>query len=324
MLQRARVDGLLTNLSVKYANGIYVAERCYPALPVDAQSDKYPVYGRQNFVAVDDQRSPGGLAREASWSWSEDTYFCDGHALKDYVPRERQNEQNPSFDLMQDVTAYLTDRILLNQEINLVAKLAATLTGTSLAAQTSTHWDAASGGISSYDPVAIIRAQADVIGKRIGMMPNRFTVSQPVWTAIRNNTNVKSLISGGATVGDPADITPAAFARLIDVNEVNIGRAVKNTANEGQATETMDWVWGETACLYYCPPVPGRRTVALGYTFNWRGALRGIAGVSEDGSQFVKRYYWEPNTADVVEVHKYYDQKTVSVLAGVLFTDCLT
>lgn len=318
MLQRARVDGLLTNLSVKYANGIYVAERCYPALPVDAQSDKYPVYGRQNYVAIDDQRSPGALAREASWSWSEDTYFCEGHALKDYVPRERQNEQNPAFDLIQDTTVYLTDRILLNQEINLVTKLAATLTGTSLAAQTATPWDN-----DANDPVAIVRAQGDVIGKRIGMMPNRFCISQPVWTAIRNNAKVKALITG-AQSADAANITAQQFAALIGVDQVLIATAVKNTANEGQATESMNWVWGETACLFYCPPAPGRRTVALGYTFHWRGALQGIAGGSEQGAQFVKRYYWEPNTADVVEVHKYYDQKTVSALAGVLFTDCLT
>jgi hypothetical protein len=310
------IDTALSDVSVGYKNGVYVAERVFPVVNVDHQTDKYYKHGKEIFTVRDDRRSPGGEARPSRWTLSNETYYCDGHALKDFVPREHSVNGDPQLDLLTDTTEVLTDQVLLTQEANLVTALAAGMTGASLAAQTSTHWDAESSGVSTNDPVSIIRTQAILIAKRIGMLPNVFTVSLSVWNAIRNNTKVKGLLTGVTQLED-ALITPQQFATLIDVQEVLIASSVKNTANEGQ-TESLDFVWGETALLSYRPPAPGRKTLSLGYTFMWNKAF----GTSQ--AQFVNRYYWEPNLADVVEVHKYYDQKIVDSGAGCLFTDCLT
>jgi hypothetical protein len=306
-----KIDQALTNLSVAYRNGTFIGDRVFPVVPVAKQSDKYFVHGKELFNVLDDRRSAGSEAHLSRWTLSSSPFYCEGHALKDFVPREDQVNADPQLDLLVDTTEVLTQQVLLNQEVNLVAALAAGLTGVSLEAQTSSHWDD-----DTKDPLTIIKAQILEVGLRIGVPPNVMAFSAPVWSAVTMNAKVKALITGAGNVAS-ALITPAQIAAYLGLDEILVGSAVKNTANQGQTT-SLGWVWGETACLFYRPPNPGRKTLSLGYTFQWNGAF----GAGQ--AQFVNRYFWQPNLADVVEVHKYYDQRMIDSGAGALFTDCLT
>jgi hypothetical protein len=308
-----KFDQALTNVSVAYTNAEFVAERVMPVVPVDKQSDKYFIHGKDRFRVRDDRRAPGGEAQESRWTLSNDTFYCSGHALKDYVPREDVANADPQLDLLTDTTEVLTDQVLLSQEVGLVAALAAGMTGTSLADQVATTWNN-----DANDPLAIIEAQKLVIAKRCGgRMPNVLTISAPVFSAIKNNAKVKALLTGSPDLPSTL-ITPAMLAAKLELEEVIIASAVKDTANEGQAA-TLDWVWGENALLSIRPKSPGRKVLSLGYTFKWGKAFGG-----DYGAQFVNRYFWQPKLSDVVEVHKYYDAKVIAADAGVLFTNCLT
>lgn len=304
-----KFDQALTNVSIAYSNAEYVAERVAPLVPpVSKQTDKYFIHGKDHFRVRDDRRAPGGQATESRWKPSNDTYYCEGHALKDYVPREDVANADPQLDLLTDTTEELKEQILLNQEVNLVASLVAALTGTSLASQAATHWDD-----DLNDPVSIIMAQKLVIGKRCGRRPNVLALSEPVMSAIARNNNVKTLIN--AQNLDAARVTPQGLAALLELDEVIVCSAVKDKANEGQ-TADLDWIWGEDAYLFVRPASPGRKTLSMAYTFVWSPFGSGL-------TEYVDRYWWQPNKADVVEVHKYYDQKIVAVDAGVRFSDCL-
>jgi hypothetical protein len=309
------IDQALTNLSVAYSNGLYIAERVFLPVPVDHQSDKYFVYGKDLFRVRDDRRAPGAEAQESKWKLSNDTYFAEGHALKDYVPRENQGNADPQLDLMADTTQNLTDQVLLAQESNLVATLDAGMTGASVSDLTAKPWNN-----DANDPVAAIREQRIVIAKATGKFPNVLALGPEVWNAIQGNAKVIGRITGAGDL-TATKITPQQFAALIEVDEVIVGTAVYDTANDGQAAN-LAFVWGDRALLFYRPPAPGRKTLALGYTFTWRlaGTAFGEPGVQ---SQFVNRYFWQPNLSDVVEVHKYYDQKIVDRGCGVLFKKCL-
>jgi len=302
------IDAALTQVSVGYRNAGFIAERVFPVVPVGKQSDKYFVSGKEIFRVRDDRRAAGAEARESRWTLSNDTFFCSGHALKDYVPREDQVNADPQLDLLTDTTEVLTDQVLLAEEAALVTALAA---GATAASQATTHWDD-----DDVDPFAIIETQKLVIAKKIGKMPNVLAVSAPVASALKLNANVRQLVTGAGSVA-AALVTMAQIAAYLEVDEVVVGNAVYDTVNEGQ-NASLNFVWGEYGLLFYRPPNPGRKTTSLGYTFQWNGAFGG------DQAQFVNRYYWQPNLADVVEVHKYYDQKLVDTGAGILFTDCLT
>src|SRR5438552_2742408 len=119
------IDTFLSNLSIAYRNQKFIAEEVYPIVPVDRRSNKYPVYGKEIFRRRDDLRSPGTEAKKSRWTISSDTYFCNGHALKDFVPRDLQANSDPVFDLLIDTTNVLTGQVMLNQEYDLVTQIVA-------------------------------------------------------------------------------------------------------------------------------------------------------------------------------------------------------
>lgn len=300
------IDQRLTDVSVGYRNGDFIAERVFPMVPVDNQSDKYLVHGKEGFRVRDDRRSPGSEAHLSRWTYSDGTFYCDGHALKDYVPRENQNSGLPQLDLLCDTTEVLTDQILLNQEANLVAALAAGMTPSD---QTNIPWDS-----DDIDPLVVISEAAGAIGLAVGRKPNVLALSEPIWNALRMNANVRGLISGAQSLSAAA-VSAAQLAGYLGLEEIIVGSAVYDSASEGQA-DSLAWVWGKYALLFYRPPSPGRKQISLGYTFAWKAFDSGKA-------QFVDRYYWQPTKSDVVEVHKYYDQKIIDVNAGKLFSNCI-
>jgi len=305
------IDKALTDVSVAYRNAAFIAEMIFPRVDVIEISGKYYVYGKENFRVRDDRRAPGAQAQESRWSLSNDTYYCGGHALKDYIPMEDQNSADPPLDLMTDSTEFLTEQVQLAEEYNLSQRLAAGMTGTSLQDLTSAGWDD-----DDEDPFEAIMDQSITIGNRIGRPPNVFMAPRKVWAKIAANENIKARITG-ATSLDAAKVTKEQFASLIEVDEVVIGGALLDTANEGQ-TASLDSVWGRNALLFYRAPNPGRKVVSLGYTYAWGNAFGAAAG-----AQFVKRYYEESRSSWVVEVHKYYDQKLTTKDAGCWFTNCI-
>ena len=313
-----RYDQLLSDFSVGLGQGDMVMDRVLPPVLEDYQSGKYAIFGPENLTPLDDTRAPGAQAKESRWSISDAAFYCSGHALKDYVPRESQRNGAPNIDLIQNTTLTLTEQILLNKEI---AGLAAIVAGMSTyyGAQTATPWDN-----DSYDPITIVKTQATAIALRVGKRPNVFVCAQPVWDAICENGNVIGRITGAPNLESSA-VIPQAVAALLGVDEVIVASAVKNTAILGQAAVNA-WVWGEYALLAVRPRLPGQRIMALGATFTWRGALQALAGEGggATGGRLVERYWVQDRKSDCIEVHDHYDHKIVAQAAGYLFTDCLT
>lgn len=309
------LDKALTDVSIAYRNAAFVAERVFPSVLVDNKTDKFYTYGKENFRARNDRRSPGAEALPSRWTLSSDSYFCDGHALKDYVPRENQANQDPALDLLIDTTEMLTEQMQLNREDALVTQLIADLTGASVVDLAAIKWD-----VDANDPIAKLRAERLAIAKRIGQFPNVALFAAPVFNAVIQNAKVTGRITGAPSI-TPSLVSPQEIATLLEVDEVIVAPAVKDTANEGQAT-SLDFVWGKRALLFYRTQNPGRKSLSLGYTFRWSKALQAL-GVAGGGAQGVERYYWQPTKSDVVEVHDYYDLKTITKDAGTLFINAI-
>ncbi len=308
-------DQALSNISVGYRNAAMVADRVFPVVGEDKQSNKYFKHGKEHFRVRDDRRSPGTEAKRSRWTLSDDSYFCEGHALKDGVPREHTANQDMPLDLLADTTETLTDQIQLIREDALVTKLVADMTGTSLVDLAAVKWDN-----DANDPAKKIRLEKETIAKRVGKMPNVLVLSQPVFTAVRQNAKIVNLITGATKVRD-ALVTADQLAALLELEEVIVAACIKDTAAEGQAA-SLDWVWGKRALLLVRAANPGRKTLSLGHTIRWTKALQAM-GVAGGGAQGVERYYWQPTKEDIVEVHDYYDLKTIDKDAGALFINAI-
>mgnify|MGYP001565041486 CR=1 FL=1 len=301
------IDQALTDVSIAYRNLDYVADSLFPPRPVDKQSNKYLIYSKDRFRAIDDARRPGARANEIEWTLSTDTYYCEGHALAQAIPDELRANADAALDIDIDTTETLTDLIYLQREILAAAKAINTTTF-SAQRKTAAAWDT-----SPSTPISDVEAAKVAIMLATGKMPNKLLLSYPVFQKIRNHASIIARVQF-AQRALPADISSAMLAAAFDVEQVLVAKAIKNTANEA-AADSMDWVWGKNAFLCYAPSALGLRTVSVGAQFRLN-----IGG----GGFVVKRYRDESRTADMVEAQLYHDLKVVAAGAGYLFDACIS
>jgi hypothetical protein len=307
-ISMVHVDQALTSVSIAYHNAQFVADQVFPVVPVTKQSNKYFIYSKDRFRILDDARRPGARANEIDWSLSTDTYFAEGHALAQAIPDELRANADQAIDVDVDTTETLTDLLFLQREI-LAASHATdptvvtqntTLSGTS-------QWS----DYTNSDPVLAVENQKATIQKQVGQVPNALLVSYPVFEALRDHPQIIDRFKYVQVGILQPDHLKAAF----NVDHFVIASAIKNTAPEG-AADSMDYIWGKNALLFYQPPSPGRRSMSLGYQFTW------LFGANTDGF-LVKRYRDESRTADIVETQLYYDLKVVAPPAAYLWLDAV-
>jgi hypothetical protein len=315
-ISKLHVDQALTNLSIGYQNGEFVAEQVFPPLPVDKQSNKYFVHDMERFRSVDDHRRPGQAPTEIDWTLSTDSYYCDGHGRRDVIPVEDMGNADEAVDLEITSTETLTDQIYLAREVNLVTALAAAMSPTAL---TAARWD-----VDSNDPIPVVEAAKETIQRATGKRPNCLLLSRPVFRGAHNNASVVGRITGARSLTDSL-VTPDQLRDLFEVDNLIIADAVKLTSMKGQ-TNALDFIWGKYALLFYRPPAMGRKVMALGATFRWN--VLGAAPANPDAQggvgQFVEKWYSQDRKATMVDACLYYDQKLISAGAGVMWSDCVS
>ena len=293
-----------------YQNNEFVADKVFPPLPVDKQSNKYYTYGKDNLRADDDTRRPAAQSNEIAWNLSNGTYFADGHGLMSYVPDESRENADAALDLDTDTTTQLTEKIFLNREVALEAILAAGMSPTDLSASTyAAAWDK-----DTVDPIKVIDSAKETVMTACGKRPNVMLMSRPVFRGVRNNLLVKNRVSGALGGVDKSLITKEQLAVLLEVDEVIVAEAIKLSNAEGQ-TDAGAFVWAKDALLFYRPPSPGKRTVALGYQMTWNTGRLG---------SLVFRGRSDKRHADWIEVMRYYDEKIVAAGAGVMWTNAVS
>jgi hypothetical protein len=308
------IDAALTNISFAYKSNDYVATEVYPVVPVNKQSDYY--YKIDTEVSekrqIDDRRAPGAEAKEADFEVSNDTYFCEDHALQAIVADEERANADPAIQADIDKVQFLTHRILLNKEIALVSALetATATAGTDLVnIGAGSEWDNYTNG----DPVSDVKTGIQrFIVNSYGIVPNVFVLPYETFLGVKDHPDIIDRCKGISSPSAPAVATAQTLAQVFGVDRVLIPRSYKNTATH-EGTVAVSAVWGENdAFLVYVTPSPGLRTQTAGYTFAWSGAKGGQG----QGGMIVETWREESRTGDMVKVNYYYDQKNVD-------TNCL-
>lgn len=294
------IDVALSNLSIKYSNEELVGEKLFPALPVDKDSNKYFIYGKENLRTYKTRRAPGTRANSMDWSVSSDSFKCEEDSLEHPIPDEVRNEADAPLKPESDASDMLTDTLLLGQEAR-VAALALTAgsyyTGHANAA--GTKWD----DFTASDPIEDVRAMNSLIHKQIMRNANTILLGKQVYDVLRNHPAILARLSDNNT----KIVTPALLAILFDVKEVLIGAARQITSAVGAATEASDYVWGKNVILAY-KGVPGLKTITFGQTFR------------RTGYRQVEKWREQPIKSDIIKVADKTDEKIIASGAGALLS----
>lgn len=327
------VNRPLTNISLAFLQNAdaFVADRVFPNIPVEKQSDSYFTYDRGEFNRDEmKDRAPGAESSGGNYQVSTDTYNAVVRAFHKNVPDQvRANADNP-INLDREATEYVTHKALIKRETTWVtnyftqgapgdtwtfdvdgvasgATAAASFDPTNASNNDKLQWnDAAS------TPIEDVRQGKRFVGESTGFRPNVLVLGRSVFDTLLDHPDIVGRLDRGQTQG-PAMANREALAALFEVDEVLVMDAIQNTATEGQ-TASHSYIGGKHALLCYRAPNPGILTPSAGYTFSWTGFL----GATAAGTR-IKRFRMEPNASDRIEIEMAYAQKRVSEDLGYFF-----
>jgi len=321
------MDAALTNISIGYRNGTYIADRVFPHVRVSKQSDYFYTFLKgawfRNEASV---RGPGATARRSGYPITTDSYFCEEYALAHPIPIELINNADVVLDPMSTGVRFATDKVMLAKE-----KIVSDLVTTAGNWTTSDDVAAAWVGDSSSTFIDDMLTQKEVIRKLIGRYPNCLLMDAKTFNEVKQTPDLLDRIKYTGTQGKPADVTTSTIAQLFELDEVMIGQALYSSDEEtvaGTEFTAVDlWETNATkgaALLYYRPTAPAIDVPAAGYVFNWSGDAGQASALKASDAYRSVRYWWEDDIKSwIVEASEYLDAKVTCADAGCLFYDTI-
>ncbi len=296
--RQSHIDRALTNVSIAYSNAEYVGPSIFPRVPVQKQSDKFFVFTKGNWFRDDaGPRAPGTRAPRGDYNLSTDNYLCVETALSKQVPDEViDNSDDPLTPLVR-ATEYVTGKLFLNQEIDILDLVFGT--GWASSATPGTLWSN-----DASDPLGDIETGMNTVALAIGREPNTGVIGRGLWRYIKNHPDVVDRIKYGQTAGGPARVTEAAVAALAGLDRLVVARAIKNTADEG-AADSFSFIGGNHMSLLFVTSAPALDEPSAGYLYSWMG-------------REVNRFAEDQEHSQVVEARESWDTKLTASDAGYL------
>jgi hypothetical protein len=261
------VDHVLQNLSVKYKNDEFIGDHLLPVVPVAERSASYFTYNKRDaFGAPDDQMGPRATANEITKGRSTANYSVKDYALKDFldIALHVQNASAP-LNEMADIIVDLNERLALKREIRQAAILTTAANyGSNTAALGSTvRWDDTAG-----DPIGDLLFADAALFNGAGASKKVAFTSLAGWHTLVKNQQLQSLFQ----YTREGLLDPMRFADYFGIDELWVGRARKDTANEGQ-TASYSRIWGDVFGLIRVATAPSLRNASFGVTMRWKGEM---------------------------------------------------
>jgi len=316
----------LTNISVAYMQdeNNYIADKVFPRVPVQKQSDLYWKYHKSEWRRQDVQRrAPSTETPGVGWNVETDTYFAHVYGVhKDIDDQLRANADSP-FNLDRDATKFITNQLLLKRDQDWVNTYFtdgvwdferagdASPTGDQFE-----HWDA-----EGSDPIGDVTSAVIDLRESTGMAPNKLVIAPRVMHALRHHPDILERIK----YTQRGIVTEDLLASLFGVDQILVTWATEvrtdNTNNNryqdptvGDTNAEYQFITGKNALLVYANPSPSLLTPSGGYVFTWNGYLGG-----NDRGIRVKRFRQENIASDRIEAEMTYDMKVVSTDVGFFF-----
>lgn len=312
---QVHVDAALTSISIAYmqSQDVFIADKVFPTVPVDKQTDKYFTYTKDDWFRDEMQRRADGTeSAGGGFRMSPDSYSCDVWAYhKDIGPQLRANA-DAAINVDGDATRFVTTKGLIRRERQWASDYFTTgvWANDKVGGTDFTQWDDQAGS----DPIDDIKQGRVTMLQNTGYLPNVLVLGYEVFEALKEHP----LITDKFKYTSSDSISEAMLARVFDVQRVVVAKSVYATNKEGGAA-SMAFVHGKHALLAYAAPSPGLLLPSAGYIFVWRG----LTGLNALG-QTISSFFLPQIKADRVEIEMAFDCKKVASDLGYFFSGAVS
>lgn len=317
------VNALLTNMSIAHMNKEehYVADRMFPLVPSDKQSDLFVIYTRGDFFQGSENaqamreliRAPGTRSPVAGYGFATTSFRCENFAVAVEIPDELRGNADEIFQLDSEAALLATQIQLIRRERAWATDFMTTsVWGTDVTGTTNfVKWSDFGGS----DPLTDLEDGLDAVEAATGGRPNKLAMGAIVWRRLKHHPDFVDRIKGGATAGSPALVQRQLLAQLLEIEEVLVGRASFRSSGEG-LTLTMARIMDDDALLLNVAPNPGRMTPTAGVTFFWKPLTGGAI-------QFARKFREDIEKKDTVDIQSYMDHVVTESQSGYFFSDAV-
>ncbi len=304
------IDKLLTNMSVAYTNDDYIADKIFPTVMVDKQSDLIATYDKGDWLRdVMQPYIPGTKGARSGWKVSTDNYFCNSWKLGKEIPFDVIANQDKPFDMFNDATMWLRQQAQLRWELEFATGFFDAGNGwqDQVAGTDFIAWD----NIASSNPITDLRLLGDLVRQSTGRKTNTWVYSKKVWDVLVDHP----LIVDRLKHTSKESLTPEMLARLVGYDTTLIGDAIFASSAEGD-TDVVAEIWGNHALGLHVPKKASLLAPAAGYTFIWKPITK--------TPFFIRRLKIDETEVHVVEIKSNFDMKQIDGDAGVLLEDVIS
>ena len=311
------LDQPLTNLTLAFAQdqANFIADKVFPVVGVDRQSDKFYIYDRDNMNRTGDVKAlaPRTEVNRIGMSISNSSYYADVYGLGMDFDQQTLANEDTVLDIRAAGAQTLTTRLMIHREEQFATNFfSAGLWGTD--STPSNLWS----DYTNSTPIAdVTNARRTMQLKSGGFKPNTMVVGKEVRDILINHPKILARLNGGATVTNTALITDAKLAEIFEVENFYVMEAVKNDSVEGVA-ESNSFIGGKNALLVHGPANAGLMTPAAGLTFAWN-SVPGANNLGISVESFSDDALKRQQVAEHIQVKMAYDMKVTGADLGYFF-----
>ena len=311
------IDAPLSNLTLAYVQEQtnFVADKVFPVVGVQRQSDKYYIYDRANMNRSGDVKklAPRTEVNRIGLQLSNDSYYADVYGLGMDFDEQTLANEDAMLEIRSAGAETLVNRLLIHRE----EAFADTFFSAGVWTTDVTPANLWSDYTNSTPITDVTTARRTMQLKSGGFKPNTMVIGKEVRDILINHPDVLARLNGGATVTNTALITDAKLAEIFEVENFYVMEAVKNGAAEGLA-EANAFIGGKNALLVHTPRTSGLMTPAAGLTFAWNN-IPSVNNLGITVESFSDDALKRQQVAEHIQVKMAYDMKVVGADLGYFF-----
>ena len=319
------IDQPLSNLTLAYVQeqSTFIADKVFPTVGVQRQSDKYYIYDRANMNRSGDVKklAPRTEVNRIGMAISNSSYFADVYGLGMDFDEQTLANEDAMLEIRSAGAETLTNRLLIHREKAFADTFFKTgvwtteVAGAASGAGTPVYWNDYTNSTPISDVTAGARGMQLVSG---GFKPNTMVVGKEVRDILVNHPDILARLNGGSTINNPALITDGKLAEIFGMENFLVMEAVENTGAEGLA-ESSAFIGGKNALLVHTPRSSGLMTPAAGLTFAWNN-IPSVNNLGVTVESYSDDALKRQQVAEHIQVKMAYDMKIVGADLGYFFS----
>jgi hypothetical protein len=310
-------DPVATQVVQGYTNATLVGDRIMTPLKMAKETGRFPAFGKEAMVIPGNiKRDVGERVQRLQTQSGYVTMSLSEYALGVGIENRERNEWAGAPDMLLNVKLQqVTDRIALYREY-LQSKLITTTTSYASGLYISGAAKKWGGSTPTGDAVKDMLDMILLVQSYVGTRPNVVWFSPAGWSLWRRNPAVLDLMKYQGTPANPAQVSYAATAALLEVQECVVGYAVYGTGGKGsgggvgKGSLTMAYLWDAVQSANAGCCVRGTAAgiePALGYTYE------------RMNSPVIESYYDNATKSQIWDYEHFFDPAITLNTAGGMY-----